>query len=251
MSTVLGVVKSALRRHGPEILAGVGVAGMVASVVLAVRATPRAMSHMEERKEELGADELALKEVLKATWRDFAPTAAATIFSAACVVGSCSAGCRRAASLAAVATLTESRLSEYRGKVAELFGEEKAGEVDDGVAEDRMRRDRVQNAEVVIFSNAPDTLCYDMYSARYFRSSIDQMRRALNELNERMLRCGYVPLNDLYEAMGLEGTPVGEEMGWHICQGLLDLRFGSKIAADGSPCVVVDYSCAPIYDYDI
>ena len=52
-STVARLIKSAqttLSKHSPEILTGIGIAGMVTTVVLAVKATPKALQLIEEKK---------------------------------------------------------------------------------------------------------------------------------------------------------------------------------------------------------
>lgn len=43
-------VKRALRKHSPEILTGIGIAGMIATTVTAVRATPRRFSLLTRGK---------------------------------------------------------------------------------------------------------------------------------------------------------------------------------------------------------
>ena len=42
-------VKNKLGEKSPEILTGVGIAGMLSSVIFAVKATPKAMQLVEER----------------------------------------------------------------------------------------------------------------------------------------------------------------------------------------------------------
>ena len=45
-------VKLALAKHGPEILTGIGISGMVTTTILAVRATPKALELIKEAEEE-------------------------------------------------------------------------------------------------------------------------------------------------------------------------------------------------------
>ena len=42
-----------LKKHSPEILTGIGIAGMITTTFLAVRATPKALELIEEKKDEL------------------------------------------------------------------------------------------------------------------------------------------------------------------------------------------------------
>ncbi len=47
-------LKTAIKKHSPEILTGIGIAGMITTTVMAVRATPKALisSKREKRKSE-------------------------------------------------------------------------------------------------------------------------------------------------------------------------------------------------------
>lgn len=49
--------------------------------------------------------------------------------------------------------------------------------------------------------------------------------------------------------IALPETKLGDELGWHVDNGLVDLRFSSQLAEDGTPCLVIDYQIAPKYDY--
>lgn len=46
-------MQTAVKKHSPEILTGIGIAGMITTTVLAVRATPKALILIEEKKDEL------------------------------------------------------------------------------------------------------------------------------------------------------------------------------------------------------
>ena len=68
ISKVLSSVRTSMAKHSPEILTGIGIAGMITTTVMAVRATPKALILIEERKEEIGAEELEVADVVKTTW---------------------------------------------------------------------------------------------------------------------------------------------------------------------------------------
>ena len=42
---------------------------------------------------------------------------------------------------------------------------------------------------------------------------------------------------------------MGDMLGWNIDKGYIDLAFSSQLDADGTPCLVIDYQVAPVYDY--
>lgn len=102
LTKILGSVKVATVKHSPEILTGIGIAGMVTTTVMAVRATPKALELIEEEKRRLNYEilEEAKKsgcetsnpiihlepiEIIKMTWKCYIPAGVSCIVSMACV----------------------------------------------------------------------------------------------------------------------------------------------------------------------
>lgn len=241
-------LKTAIKKHSPEILTGIGIAGMITTTVMAVRATPKALILIEERKEEIGAEKLEAIDMVKTTWACYIPAAITGTLSVACLIGASSVNARRNAALATAYTLSESALKDYQGKVIEMFGEKKNEAVKDAVAKDKVEKNPVVTREVIITEKG-NTLCYDAISGRYFKSDIEKIKKAECELNRQMLDDMYVSLNDFYYEIGLDSVKLGDELGWNVDSGYIDLSFSSQLASDGTPCLVIDYSVAPRYDY--
>ena len=241
-------LKTAIKKHSPEILTGIGIAGMITTTVMAVRATPKALILIEERKEEIGAEKLEAMDMVKTTWACYIPAAITGTLSVACLIGASSVNARRNAALATAYTLSESALKDYQGKVIEMFGEKKNEAVKDAVAKDKVEKNPVVTREVIITEKG-NTLCYDAISGRYFKSDIEKIKKAECELNRQMLDDMYVSLNDFYYEIGLDSVKLGHELGWNVDSGYIDLSFSSQLASDGTPCLVIDYSVAPRYDY--
>lgn len=249
----------AARKHSPEILTGIGIAGMLSTTVLAVRATPKALMLIEEKKREKKfageQPELTKVEIAKTAWKPYIPAAVTGVASVACLVGASSVNARRNAALAAAYALSESTLADYKEKVVETIGEKKAQEVKDAIAKDRVENDPVSRKEVII-TDKGETLCYDALSGRYFKSDIEYIRRAVNNLNERLLFDTHISLNEYYDEIGLEEIfPMGENLGWTVDpdsanKGLIELDFSSQLA-EGTPCLVVGFRNAPRYDYEM
>ena len=242
-------IKGVLERHAPEILTGIGVAGMVTSTVLAVKATPKACLLINDRKDELEVEKLPVTELVKTTWKCYIPAVVTCGASIACLVGASSVNFKRNAALATAYKLSEAALSEYKDAVIETIGEKKEQSVRDKVAEERLKKNPVSKSEVIVTSNGT-TLCYDPVGNSYFKSSIQQIESAKNKLNARMLSENYVSLNDFYDELGIGPTKLGDDLGWDIYKdGLIDIAFSSRLAEDGTPCLVMDYSIAPRYEY--
>ena len=251
------------RKHSPEILTGIGIAGMISTTVLAVRATPKALMLIEEKKREKkfavikdgGDPDLTKLEIVKTAWKPYIPAAVTGVASIACLVGASSVNARRNAALATAYALSETTLANYKEKVVETIGEKKAQEVKDAIAKDKVENDPVSRKEIAI-TDKGETLCYDALSGRYFKSDIEYIRRAVNNLNERLLFDTHISLNEYYDEIGLEEIfPMGENLGWTVDpdsanKGLIELDFSSQLA-EGTPCLVVGFSNAPRYDYEM
>jgi hypothetical protein len=76
---------------------------------------------------------------------------------------------------------------------------------------------------------------------------METVRQCQNDFNYDMLHEMYKPINEFYEALGLERIETGKDMGWNVDDGYLDIRFTAKIATNNEPCIVMEYSVYPKY----
>lgn len=249
LATITKDIRKFASKRSPEILTGIGIAGMITTTILAVRATPKALELIEEQKEEESVDELSSFEVVKVAWKPYIPAMVTCIASTACLIGASSVNTKRNAALATAYKLSETALSEYRDKVVETIGEKKERIVRDKVAEERVKKNPVSKNEVIVTGNGK-TLCFDPISGRYFMCSIETIKKAENTLNKQMLHdiSGYVSLNEFYDELGLDHTSVGNDLGWNTNR-LIDIDFSSQLNDNGEPSVVLDYLVAPKCDY--
>ncbi|MCM1578808.1 MAG: DUF6353 family protein [Ruminococcus sp.] len=248
LSLIFAGVKNAVIKHCPEILTGMGIAGMLTAGVLAVKATPKAMELIEEKKARKGGEKLTVTETVSSAGLCYLPSIATAAVSAACIIGASTVHNGRNAALAAAYALSEKTFTEYKDKVLETVGEKKDRDITDAISKDKMKEDPVTVSNV-IFTNSGNTLCYDVISGRYFTSDIDKMKRAVNELNRRMRDEMFISLNELYVEIGLNPIPIGENVGWNIDKGYIDLYFSSQLTDDNRPCIVVNYTTSPKYGY--
>lgn len=249
LATIAKDVRKFASKRSPEILTGIGIAGMITTTILAVRATPKALELIEEQKEEESVDKLSSFEVVKVAWKPYIPAMVTCVVSTACLIGASSVNTKRNAALATAYKLSETALTEYREKVIETIGEKKERIVRDKVAEERVKKNPVSKNEVIVTGNGK-TLCFDPISGRYFMCSIETIKKAENTLNKQMLHdiSGYVSLNEFYDELGLDHTSVGNDLGWNTNQ-LIDIDFSSQLNDNGEPSVVLDYLVAPKCDY--
>ena len=253
MAALLKDIRVTMSKHSPEILTGLGIAGMITTTVLAVKATPKALDLIEDRKEELDlhpSEKLHPVEVVKASWKCYIPAAITGVSSVACLIGASSVNVRRNAALATAYNLSTTALAEYKEKVIETIGEKKEQVVRDKVAEEQLKKEPV-NQSAIIVSGKGNTRCFDTITKQRFTSDIETIRRIVNDLNERMINGeDYISLNEFYYELGIDGTSIGDELGWNITRGKIKVDFNAQLDSDGVPCIVIDYVVAPEYGFN-
>ena len=249
-STFFKNIRIGVSKHSPEILTGLGIAGMIATTVLAVRATPKALELIDEATYEKDAP-LTKTETIKTCWKCYIPAAVTGVTSVACLVGASAVNAKRNAALAAAYTLSDTALREYREKVVETIGEKKEQAVRDAVAKDYVEKNPISKQEVTVSSKGGVVPCYDPRSGRLFDTTHDILKKAENELNSRLLDEGYASLNDFYYELGIDCTTTGEVIGWSYNRDkLIKLSLSSQLAEGTTPCIVLDFSVDPYYDYE-
>ncbi|MBQ1226215.1 MAG: hypothetical protein IIX75_03925 [Clostridia bacterium] len=259
--------RKAIAKRSPEILTGLGIAGMITTTVLAVRATPKALQSIEEEKRKQNRalldeatdcgydvcqqiDKLKPIEMVKVAWKPYIPAIVTGTVSTACLIGASSVNAKRNAALAAAYNLSTTALAEYKEKVIETVGEKREKTIRDKVSEERVKKNPVVEEEVYD-TRRGSTLCFDPLSARYFRCDIDVIKRAELTIKERLLHdiCGSASVNEFYDEIGLPHTSVGDNIGWNTDE-LIKIRFSSHLTDKGVPSAVIDYEVEPKYGYD-
>ena len=245
ISKAWAAVKGFSTEHSPAIFTGLGIAGMIFTVVEAVHATPKAMRLIEEKTADIPEPKPVDK--VKACWKCYIPTAIGGATSITLLILANHAGSKRNAALSAAYTIAETTLNEYRHKVAEKFGNRKEESVRDDIAKDKLAANPVSSKEVIILKG--ETLCYDTVSGRYFRGDIETIRRARDQLNLRLRDEMFVSLNEFYAEIGLPLIDVGEKLGWNIDKGYIELQFTYGPAENEEPCLILGYDVQPYYHY--
>lgn len=245
-----------LNDNSPAILTGIGVAGVICAVVKAIEKTPEAMDAVVEKAEnELqteGLDFVDAKEALGtpktiATGiKYYIPSIALGGMSIACFVSAQSINARRNTALATLCAMTSNEFNTYKNEVVKKLGEKKEHEIVDRVSEKKINDDPLSNSEIVV--NNGDTLCYDTWSGRYFKSSIPKIERAVNEINSECIEDMCASLNDFYFLLGLPEIKCGDDCGWNTDQ-KLNVYFSAQVADNDDPCIVLNYSTEPFTNY--
>lgn len=269
-SSIAKNVKYGVEKHTPEILIALGITGMVSSVVLGVKATPKALMLIEEEKRRKNAEmlkqakesdtdvcdrvtELKPVEIIKVTWKLYVPTAITCGISIACIIGAHSVNSRRYAAMATAYKLSETTLRDYKQKVIEEVGAKKEKVIREKVAQKKVDENPVKKTEVIVTGNG-NILFLEPVSMRYFQSDIESVRKVINDLNYRMTTGmeNYISLSEFYDEINLRHTKDSDRIGWNLFRdGQITVDFPAAKTEKGEPCLVLDYTVAPRYDYDV
>ena len=231
--------------NSPAILSAVAVTGTVTTAFLTGKATLKATTLMAGEVIN-GEESYGAKEFTRRHWKLYIPPVATGALTIACIVGANRIGTRRAAAMAAAYSLSERAFSEYREKIIEKLGATKEQAARDDLAQDRVKKNPVSKAEVIVAGG--DVLCYEAFTGRYFKSDMETLKKAQNDLNYKVLNDYYASLSDFYELLGLPRTSISEDLGWN-CDKMLELEFSTVMSDDGRPCISIEYHVEPIRDY--
>ena len=267
LSNLFKTIKAGTMKHSPEILTGIGIAGMITTTVLAVKATPKALRLIDAKKRDIFDNldsedipgnstdytEVSLTplEVVKTAWKPYIPVAVTCVASVTCLIGASSVNAKRNAALATAYELSKTALADYKEKVVETIGEKKEKTIREKVAQKKVDENPSGKSEVIITGNG-DVLFLEPASMRYFKSDIESVRKIINDLNYRMTTGmeEYISLSELYDEIGLSHTVTSDDMGWNIYKdGPIDIDFPAAKTDKGEPCLMLEYNVSPRYDY--
>lgn len=235
------------KKHSPEILTAVGVAGMIAAIIEAVRETPRAVEKIKADSRvahDGNPDAYTKKEAVKSAWRYYVPAVVLTVTSSACIFGGASINLKRNAALMAAYTMSDTALKQYKEQVRETLGNNAEKKVLDAAAKKEIEAIPVSKS-CVIDTGKGTTLCYDKVFGRYFHSDIVAIKKAMVEVNREIVTHNYAALNDFYDLLGLPPVDMGDELGWNLDDGPIEINFSAQIAENGQPCIVMEYNELP------
>lgn len=231
-----------VNRNSNHILTALGAAGVVTTAVWTGKASVDATKMVQDYEIE-HADYATTKEKVKLCWHLYLPPACIGALSIACIFGANSVNCRRNAALAGLYTLTEKAFDDYKDKVREHIGEKKEEEIRHELIDERLKENPCDDS-IIIDTGRGKTLCFDCFTGRYFISDIEIIRRVVNDLNNDLYKTMWVPLNDFYYSLGLEGIKIGEDLGWSIDEAI-EAKFDSRLTPDGKACLTVDFDLVP------
>ena len=238
-----------LRKHSSTILTVVGAAGVVATSVMAVKATPKALLLLEEAKEEKG-DDLTPVETVKVAWKPYIPAVITGVSTIACIFGINYLSTRNQASLMSAYAVLDRSYKEYREKVEELYSD---GE---GDANTKIRNNIIKTKLVDLDLDGEKELFFDWQSMRYFESTFEEVKRAEYIFNQNFSMSGFASLNEFYDILGLPRVDYGYQLGWSTVYNDevygydgLEFEYEKTEMEDGLECWIMTMPCPPTLDY--
>lgn len=245
--------------NSAAILTGTGIVGTVTTAVLAGRAGFKSYALILERQldanaaaaeEDSGAEEAELStfQKVKIVWPLYVPPVASGITTIGSIFFSHRISASKSASLVAAYGLSEKAFQEYKTKVIEKLGDKKEDALRDEIAQDRVTANPPQETQIIMVAGG-DVVCYDSHNGRYFKSSMEALKQAENEINKEILQDGYASLSSFYDKIGLDSTEYSNNVGWNL-NNLLDVKYSTAMTPDNKPCIVMDFRIEPIPQYD-
>ena len=236
------------KRNASTILTIIGGVGVVVTSIMAVKATPKVMTILEQAKEEKG-EELTKVEKIKMAGPSYIPATIVGIGTLTCIFGANVLNKRQQAALVSAYTLVDSSYKQYRHKLVELYGKETHNEIVNAIAVEKAKEVGIYAESLCANTCLTDdeacgepVLFYDEFGGRYFESTIEQVITAEYHINRNFVLRGYATLNELYDFLGLEPTDYGNTVGWAVVDDFywLDFNHRKTVLEDGLECYILE-----------
>jgi hypothetical protein len=236
--------------NSPVLLTAIGVVGTISTAVLTHRAAVRTVFTIERHLKTVDLHErmeFDRKKRAQMIWRLYIPPVLSGTVTCGCIIMANRIGTKRAAAVAAAYGLSERAYSEYREKVIERIGANDEQKIRTEVVRDRVLANPPNEGNVMIVGEG-DHLFMEMYTGRYFRSDMESVKKARNEVNYQINTHGYASVSDFYDQLGLPHTSESDEMGW-TGDKLMDIEFTAVLSEKGQPCVAINFVTGPVRNF--
>lgn len=241
------------QKHSPELLLGAGIVGVVASTVLACKATLRVneikadtminLAKINDAKnkhdKKIYSEDDYKRDLVLAYFqggaqivREYAPAVGLGVFSIGLLVKSHNILSKRNAAVVAAYKILDDGFKKYRERVLQNLGPEEDAYFLYGIPEKRIKTKvvdpetgkKIEREELI---SGPPSMLIDNQSvyARFFDSSSTQWRRDYNMnlfflkaqqnyCNDILKTRGHVFLNEVYDMLGIPRSKEGAVVGW-------------------------------------
>lgn len=260
-SKMMGKTGLKVQKYSPEILMGVGVVGVVASTVLACKATLKVEGVLDDAQEKIDKVKYAQENIEEDLYSEtdfkkdmtlvyvqtgvefakiYGPAISLGVVSVGCLLGAHNIMKKRNVALAAAYKLAEQTFSDYRKRVVDTLGEDKDKEFRYGITQETIDTVEVdkdgKEKKVKKKIDVADPNGISQY-AKFFDEASHNWSKT-PEYNMVFLKCqqnfandmlkakGHIFLNEVYDMLGIERTQAGAIVGWVIGEGDNFVDFG-------------------------
>lgn len=249
MNKLVSHSKRFLNRNASTILTCIGGAGVIATSVMAVKATPKALAVLEAAKKDKG-EELTSFEIIKTAGPVYIPSILVGASTLACIFGANVLNKRKQAAITSAYALLDASYKEYKKKLVDLYGEEADSKIREEIAKDKYKDEEVDIAD-------DKKLFYDFFSGRYFESTDKAVREAEYNLNRELSVMSYASLNDFYDLLKISNIEGGDDLGWsaaknfeYYWQSWIDFAHENVTMDDGLECTIIHIQSEPTLGYE-
>jgi len=248
----------------PITLAVVGSIGVIATAVIAVKATPKAFEDIKkDSSEKHEGDPFAFtkKEAVVSSYKHYIPSAMVASATITCILAGTIISAKQYAALTSAFTLLDQSYRQYKNTGKGLFGEQ----MDDQIRE-AMAKHGYMGTQVVdidpdsnLMNNDEKILFYDEMSEQYFEATSSSVILAQYHLNRNYIIRGNATLGEYYDFLGLKKKSEDDIVGWDNLSPLqegfdwIDFYTKKTTMDDGLECIIIYPPIAPYMlsdDYD-
>jgi len=269
------------QKHTPTILFAAGIVGVVATAVLASRATLKLDEILDEHEDNIdlvkgasnaGYSEQDRKQDLIVCYirtgsriaKIYAPAVIVGLASIAALTGSHVVLNRRNVALTAAYAAVDKAFRQYRDRVLEEFGYDKDQELRYGYEEREIVEETDKGPKtkmlkrVSVNSASMYAKWFDEGNPNWEPSAGRNMmflRMQQQFANDKLHMNGYLFLNDVYEMLGMKRTSEGQAVGWVLDGGnsdnFVDFGFEGKQNQEGVRDFINGWNKALLLDFNV
>lgn len=246
LNGLIGVGKTFLSTHRPEILLGTSITATVGAVVMAAKGGYKSGQQVMAAEHpsfdfDLKTDVLDVKEKIQLTWMNYLPAAGLT----AGALGSTTAlHLVHVKEKKALATAALAAVDEVKKGIVKVTDEETEKLLEDRADENGIAR--IENGDGDIEEMY---LIRDAWSGRDKWSNQHQIEDALIEVNMVLNNSGDVELNHFYTHAGFNTLPEGNRFGWNA-KDMVSIEWSETKRDDGRPVRVFTFRPKPAEGFD-
>lgn len=246
-----------LKNIAPTVLSIAAIGEVVATAILAAKASRKAELHRAEVETEKGRI-LNNTEVVLTEAPVYIPAIVVGVSTVMCILGANVLNRRQQAALTSAYALAGETFRKYRNKVKDIYGEEahrkilEELDVEQSVDTDIQAPGLVENS-CLSFEHPEERHIFVLETEnRRFESTFSRVLEAEYHLNRNYVLGGAVELNELYGFLGLKETEFGSKLGWSVYELELywiDFNHIKTTLPDGTPCFHIEIPFGPSADF--